>query len=134
MNIFEQAVKQKLRFNSSIGALSVEQLWDLPLTATGYKDSLDTIAIATKKALNDQGEESFVTNKPSALKGVLELQLDILKHIIAAKIKTRDEAEKRAGNAKERERLLEVLAQKRDESVKGLSEAEILKRIEELNA
>jgi hypothetical protein len=34
MNIFEQATRAKIRFSTPVGMLSVEDLWDLPLTST----------------------------------------------------------------------------------------------------
>lgn len=33
ISIFEQASRQKLRFETSAGKLSIEDLWDLPLTS-----------------------------------------------------------------------------------------------------
>ena len=47
-NLFLQATREKFRFESSKGDLSVEQLWDLPLTSrTGF--DLDTVAKAVNK-------------------------------------------------------------------------------------
>jgi len=44
MNIFERAARAKVRFSSAVGELTTEQLFDLPLTATGNRLSLDAVA------------------------------------------------------------------------------------------
>ena len=57
MNIFEEATRSKLRFDSLAGKLSVEQIWDLPLKEKkGVVDNLDRIAIATNKQLQESSE------------------------------------------------------------------------------
>ena len=58
-NMFEQATRNKLRFESTKGPLSVEQVWDAPLTSrNGF--SLDDIAKQAKRELDALSEESFV--------------------------------------------------------------------------
>ena len=45
MNIFEYATRAKLRFASSRGDLTVEQLWDVPLRSTdGFAGSAPSIS------------------------------------------------------------------------------------------
>ena len=75
MSIFEKASKAKLRFSTSRGQLSTEDLWDLSL------ESLDQIAVAIDKALETAGKKSFI-GKRDTTNTTLELQLEILKHII----------------------------------------------------
>ena len=48
--MFEQAARMKLRFDTPRGALSAEDLWDLPLTSTRGL-SLNDIAITLHHAL-----------------------------------------------------------------------------------
>ncbi len=55
MNIFENASKTKVRFETSKGEVSVEELWDLSLT------SLDSIAKVISKELKEASEESFIS-------------------------------------------------------------------------
>jgi hypothetical protein len=59
INIFEYASRNKIRFASPRGELSVEQLWDIPLRS---KDdfNLNTIAQTANKAVKNATEESFV--------------------------------------------------------------------------
>lgn len=77
--MFEKAAKCKLRFQSSKGALSVEDLFDLSLT------SLDNLAKDVNRQLKAEVEESFIEKK-SQNSSDLELRLDILKHVIAYKV------------------------------------------------
>lgn len=133
MTIFEKASKQKLRFNSNRGDLTAEQLWDLPLQSKSGFD-LDTIAKQVNRELKDLSDESFVSRSSTPGKSRMELQLDILKHIIAEKINSAQEAEKRANQATERNKLLDILASKQEESLKGLTVEEIQKRIKELES
>ena len=118
MNIFEQASRTKLRFPSSRGELTVEQLWDLPLQSKSGFD-LDTIAKAVNKDLKSRGEESFVSTSTDPVKTTLELSLEILKHIIQSK---QEENSARLNEAKvrqERERIAGLIDKKQNEALEG---------------
>lgn len=130
MSIFEQATRAKLRFSSTRGELTAEQLWDLPLQSkTGF--DLDSVAKAANRDVKAVTEESFVTeSNPASTK--LVLALDVVKHIIAKKLKENQDNLQRAGRLAERDKLLNVLADKQDATLKGLSEEEIQKRLAEL--
>lgn len=131
MNIFEQATRQALRFSSMAGSLSTEQLWDLPLTKRDGFD-LDTIAKTVNAQLKTLSEESFVTKSQNPAKDSLELKLEILKHIIAVKLKEAEDRRNAAERATERQKLLDILAEKQDGALKELSVEDIQKRLAEL--
>jgi len=132
MNMFEQASKEKLRLPSPKGQLTVEQLWDLPLQSkTGF--DLDQVARTVNSYLKGAAEESFVNTKTSPEKAQNELALNIVKHIIAAKQEANEATRTSAAKAAEKAKLLEILADKQDESLKGLSVEEIQKRISDLS-
>lgn len=110
INLFEQATKQKLRFQSPRGLLTVEDLWDLKLT-TGQAN-LNDIGITIQRALKDTAEESLVPSAKTADSKEttrLKLQLDIVKHIIAIKVDEQDQREKAAARAEQRREILEAL-------------------------
>jgi len=131
MNIFENASRKKLRFPSIRGELTVEMLWDMPLTSkTGF--DLDTVARNVNQDLKSVAEESFVATKANPLKESLELKLDIAKYIIAAKIEAADLARTAAARKAEREQLVEILHQKKTQELLGMSAEDIQKRIAEL--
>lgn len=126
MNIFEQAVKQKLRFVSDRGMLTVEQLYDLPLSV------LDKIARSVNFELKSLTEESFVDLRPNPRKSDFELQLEILKHVIKDKLDEKEAAEKQVERANKRRILLEALESKENEELKSMSKEDILKQLESL--
>ena len=126
MNIFENATKQKLRFNTDKGLLTVEQLWDLSLT------NLDSVARGVNSELKSLTEESFVEIKPDVRKTILELQLELLKHIIAVKLEEKDKAAKTKERAEKRKLLLDALASKENEELNSMSKEDILKQLENL--
>ena len=127
--VFEQAANVKLRFESSKGLLSTEEVWDLSLT------SLDMMARAVNKRLREAEEESFIpiAHQPRVVSHDM-LRLEILKHIITTKAEQRDAARKKAEDRAKLARLKEVLAVKEDDAFKALSQDEILKQITELEA
>lgn len=133
MNIFEQASRKKLRFASNKGDLTVEQLWDLPLTSTNKTD-LDMIARVVAHELRGVTEESFVTIKPDPRKPDLELKLEILKHIIAVKIKAQQDAASAVEKAEKRRKLHEALAHQEDKALASMSKDEIMKQLAELDS
>lgn len=124
-DIYKQAVKQKLRFPSGRGLLTVEQLMDLPMTSTTGKLNLRDIAtpIAEKLASKGLSVLSFFdkpTEDPTA-----KLQMAIISDIVASK--QAENVAKSTAKAKETERaqLQELLAKKRAEVLGNLTAEEI---------
>lgn len=131
--MFETATRNKIRFPSSRGELSVEQLWDLsPLSKDGF--NLDTIAKGINKTLKEMTEESFVITGRTPAHAKLELQLELVKYIIGVKLAEEALAKMRAENRVEREKLLRILAEKQDGHLSELSEKELQQRINALES
>ena len=80
MSIFEKAAREKLRFSTVNGLISVEDLWDLPLE--GKRLNLDSIAIELNKQLQDESNQSFVAKKTAGNEATV-LRFEIVKHIIS---------------------------------------------------
>lgn len=138
MNIFERAARLKLRFDSIRGQLTTEDLWDLPLIASSratrdVKLDLDTVARSISSTLRGMDQDSFVELKPDPRKVILELQLEIVKHIITSKVADQQAAESRAARAEQRRILTEALAQKETAEVGAMSKEDILAKLSELN-
>ena len=131
MNIFEQATRRAIRFESTKGDLSVEQLWDLPLQSRNQFD-LDTIAKTVNRQLNDVTEESFVSVRENPAKETLSLKLELVKHIISVKLQEAEEARNRANKASEKEKLLRLLDEKQNEALRALTPEEIQERLKAL--
>lgn len=122
-NIFEQATRQVLRFDSPIGQLTVEDLWTLPLSATrANKPNLDDIAVALNKQLKGT-EESFVSNKKKD--AILQLKFDIVKRIITVRMEENEAKTAEVQKASKREKLDELIAKKQDEKLENLSVEEL---------
>ena len=62
MNIFEQATRAKIRFSTPVGMLSVEDLWDLPLTSARARANLDDVARLLDAELKSTSSVSFVND------------------------------------------------------------------------
>lgn len=130
-NLFQLASRQKFRFQSIKGELTTEQLWDLPLTARGGFD-LDSVAKQVAAELKAAGEESFVKKNSNPVKTKLEAKLEIVKHVIAAKLEDVEKATKASQNQEERQRLLAVLNRKQDAALEELTPEQIQARLAEL--
>lgn len=124
VNLFEQATRQKLRFNTQVGQLTVEDLWTLPLTSNTGKVNLDSIAVELNKQLKGT-EESFVNNtKKNTL---VQLQFDVVKHILETRVAENTAKTQAAQRKAQNDKIDELIAQKQEESLRNLS-------IEELQA
>ena len=131
MNIFEEAVKQKLRFSTPKGNLSVEDLFDLPLSSTTGKTNLDDIARGLHLALKNETEVSFVEPR-SRKASVLDLQFEVVKSVIASKMAENAAENLRRKNSEKRQKIMELIAAKEDEAVKGLPLEELQKMLDSL--
>jgi hypothetical protein len=131
MHMFEYALRHKLRFQSSRGELTTEQLWDVPLRS---KDdfNLNTVAGAASKALKDATENNFVETARSPKQDRLQIAFEVVKYVIDAKIFEEGEAKKRAERKAEKEQLLAILAEKQKGELSDLSVKQLQKRIDAL--
>jgi hypothetical protein len=120
-NVFEFATRNKLRFTSVRGVLTVEQLWEVPLRSNDLFN-LDTIAKTANKALKEVSEESFVEANQTPELERWTATMEVIKHVIAAN-------RRRAQNKLDREKLLRILAEKQEGRLSELSEKELQKRI-----
>lgn len=123
MNVFEKASKQKLRFESNRGMLTVEDLWDLPLKHRSGLD-LDTLAKGLNRQIKEQEEESFVV-KASSTSTTLKTKFDIVKHIIDVRLAEKEKAEEAAAKKAKKDKIMEVIARKEDQSLENLSVEEL---------
>lgn len=130
-NIFEKATRCKLRIESPKGQLTVEQLWDLPLTSAKGA-SLDGVGQIVQRELRELREDSLVETKPSPRKAVLSLSLELIKHVIAVRQAENAAARDAALVADERKKLLGALEAKQGEKLSGMSEEDIQARLAEL--
>lgn len=132
MNMFEAASRMKLRFPTTRGDLAVESLWDLPLSSKAGFD-LDAVAKAVNNDLKQQAEESFVQTSTNPRKALLELQMEILKYVIAEKQAENAARAAAAENKAKREKLLEVLAKKEDQALESLTPEQLKAQIAALS-
>ena len=129
--MFAQATRLKLRFSSTRGLLSVEELWDLPLRG---KLSLDTLAISAKKELEASEKDSvdsFVDQRGSIKDPELELRLEILKHIISVRLSEENEAKDRKAKRDHNQKILALIDMKKERELEGLSVEELEKLLKQ---
>lgn len=130
--MFEQATRQKLRFESNKGLLTIEDLWDLPLQTTRSNGvSLDLIAIGLNRQIKDTAQTSFVDETTSA-NTELQLKFDVVKHIIDVKKAENTEAAARRQKAEIKQRISEIIARKQDQALENKTVEELQEELAKL--
>lgn len=122
-NAFTLASRKKLRFNTSRGQLSAEDLWDLNLK------SLDNIGQSVITELKP-GAGSLLENpdpKTNAAQVDNEIRLEIIKAVIGVKQEENKASLAAAGNRRRKEMLQQILETKKIDQLGD-------KSIEELQA
>jgi hypothetical protein len=133
MNIFERAARGKYRFPTHRGEVTTEDLFDLPLDSRGGFN-LNEVAIAIDNELETSARKNFIAPAGTDTRRTeLEAKLEIVKHVIAAKLAGIQAAETRAARQAERTKLLDALAKKDDEALSQASRDEILAKLAELD-
>lgn len=123
--MYKKALRTKLRFSTTKGKLTTEDLFDLSLT------DLNNLAIALDKKLSETPRKSFISDlTPDTQED--ELRFNIVKDIITLKLVERNAAQNAKAKAAEKAQLLEILHRKQNEALESLSVAEIEAKIAEL--
>jgi len=133
MEMFAFATKKKFRFDTCKGQVTVEDLWDLPLTATNGRPNLDDIAKELYKKMKDENEMSFVkpTSQVSKEFNIIKAKFDIVKYIIDVKLAEAEAAKKAKETKARNQRILGLIAQKEDEALASKSKEELLAMLAE---
>ena len=125
MNIFEYAVRNKIRFPFK-GMISAEDLWDLSLA------NLDSIYKTLNKQVKQSEEESLLTTKTN-VDTELEVQIAIVKYIVSVKLEEQNAREKAAAKKAQKQKIMSIIATKEDEALQNSSVDDLKKMLEELN-
>ena len=123
-NIFEMATRNKYRFPYK-GMISVEDLWDLNQT------QLDSIYKALNKEVKANQEDSLMFSQTQTDLD-LQVKIEIVRHIYTTKEQDAARRAAAAENAEKKRRILEILEQKQEDSLKNKSEDELLKMLNEI--
>ena len=129
-DLFLIASRQKFKFNSTKGLLSVEDLWDLPMQSQTGKASLDEIARELHNKLKEDTEISFVTPKSSDT--TVQQKFDIVKFIIDTRIAEREAAVNERARADRRAKLMEVIERKENDNLNNMNIEDLKKLLQDM--
>jgi hypothetical protein len=129
--MFEKAARLKLRFDTPAGALSAEDMWDLPLTSHRGRANLDDVARGLHKQLRSGDDVSFVEPVRKSDETV-QLKFDIIKHIIDTRLVENKAALEARERAEKKQKILAIMSDKQDESLKSMSLDDLQKLVAEM--
>lgn len=118
--MFEKASKIKLRFPSSKGMLTTEDLWDLSL------QQLNSLAKDLNKKVKESAEPDFLEVKSDS-DTITKLQFDIVIQVLTKKKEEGTARAEAAANKAKNARILELIGKKQDAALENLSEEELKK-------
>jgi len=123
--MFEVATRSKMRFTFK-GLISVEDLWDLSV------QNLDLIFKGLNSEMKKVKEESLLDTKTKEDKD-LEAKIEIVKYIVNVKLAENDLRLKAKAQKEQKDKILEILSTKQDESLQNKSVDELKAMLEELD-
>lgn len=122
-NMFEIATRNKFRFLFK-GVISTEDLWDLSV------ESLDNVFKTLNSEMKKTKEESLLSTK-SKDDEVLELKIEIVKHIVTVKQKEKEARERKFLDRERNQKIMSIIAAKQDEQLHNMSVEELQKLLVE---
>lgn len=123
--MFEFALKNKVRFPYK-GLVSVEDLWDLSVR------DLDSIFKTLNAQVKKSQEESLLATKTKEDE-TLSVQIEIVKHIVKTKLDEAETAKQSRELKEKKQKIMEIIAAKQDESLHNASVEELQAMLNELN-
>lgn len=128
--MYKRATQLNLKFTTPVGIVSLQQLWTVSISnlKSAITDAYNVLNKANSKELDFLQDFEQVGSEEETL------TYEILKDVYI----TRREAAKAKQNEQERkekeQKLLEILAEKKESSLRSKSEEEIKKMLEELKS
>lgn len=123
--MFEVATRSKMRFPFR-GSQSVEELWDLSV------QNLDIIFKTLNSEQKQVQEESLLDTKTKE-NTELEIKIQIVKHIVSVKLEEAASRQKAKEQKEQKQKLLEIIATKENESLQNKSLEELKEMVENID-
>lgn len=124
-NLFEMATRNKFRFSSTKGELSVEDLWDLS------ENDLDVVYKNLKEQEIKSSEESLLDDVNVDPK--LTAAIGIVRYIFTTKRNEKIAEKERIDKKLKQKKYIDALSRKQDEAIENMSEAELQAMIDSLD-
>lgn len=124
-NLFEKATKGKYRYQFK-GVIATEDLWDLSV------QNLDIIFKSLNAELKQVSEESLLQTK-SVADEELENKIAIIKYIVEVKVQEATKKSQEKAQREQREKILEIIESKQNQSLQEMSIEELQKMLNESN-
>ena len=119
MSIYKLASQLKLRFLTSKGELTTEQLWDLELPV------LDKLTVALDKATKEGATKSFLVEKTEEDK-TAKLMFDIAYDVLTTRLEEQKALQEAKSNKEHNEKILSLIASKQEDELKGKDVEELM--------
>lgn len=124
-NLFEIATRNRYRFNYK-GVMTVEDLWSLRV------EDLDAIFKMLNRQKKTADEDSLLATK-SAEDQDLANKIDIVRYIVSVKLAEAAERVSAAEKKAQRDKIMEIVAKKKDKALEDIGIEDLMKKLEELN-
>ena len=124
-NLFEIATRNRYRFNYK-GVMTVEDLWSL------RAEDLDAIFKMLNRQKKTADEDSLLATK-SAEDQDLANKIDIVRYIVSVKLAEAAERVSAAEKKAQRDKIMEIVAKKKDKALEDMGIEDLMKKLEELN-
>ena len=122
---FEIATRNRYRFNYK-GVMTVEDLWSLRV------EDLDAIFKMLNRQKKTADEDSLLATK-SAEDQDLANKIDIVRYIVSVKLAEAAERVSAAEKKAQRDKIMEIVAKKKDKALEDMGIDDLMKKLEELN-
>jgi hypothetical protein len=117
-NIYKWAIENKVRFETSKGLISTEDLFSLSM------ERLNEIYVALKRQQKNIAEESLM-DEPTNESATLATKIEIVQDVYNTK-KAKKEASVAAAEAKQKkQKIMEILEAKKDQALQNMSVEEL---------
>ena len=124
-NLFEIATRNRYRFNYK-GVMTVEDLWSLRV------EDLDAIFKMLNRQKKTADDDSLLATK-SAEDQDLANKIDIVRYIVSVKLAEAAERVSAAEKKAQRDKIMEIVAKKKDKALEDMGIEDLMKKLKELN-
>ena len=131
--MYKQAARLKLRFQTKMGLLSTEDLYDLPLTSTKGNANLDDLARELDKKVKETASTSFVI-KPAKTDDTTQLMFDIVVDVINTRLAENEAKTRKHALEAQRQKITEAIVEKEHGLLKDASLDDLKAQLAALSA